>query len=132
MIGIVVVSHSRALAEAAVELALEMAADGPSVAIAAGVEGGFGTDAQAIADAIELVDGPDGVLVLLDLGSAILSAEMALEFIDPEVAGRVKVSPAPLVEGLIIAMVAGKAGMSLAMVEAEAAQGLLPKQSLLG
>lgn len=132
MIGIVVVSHSRALAEAAVELATEMAADGPSVAIAAGVEGGFGTDAMAISEAIQAVDGPDGVLVLLDLGSAILSTEMAIEFLDPEVVERVKVSAAPLVEGLIIAMVAGKAGLPLTLVEAEAAQGLLPKITQLG
>lgn len=131
MIGIVVVSHSRPLAEAAVALASEMAADGPAVAIAAGIGDGFGTDAQAIAEAIEQVDTPDGVLVLLDLGSAILSTEMALEFLDPDLVSRVKVSPAPLVEGLIIAMVAGKAGLPLDVVESEAAQGLLPKQTQL-
>lgn len=131
MIGIVVVSHSRPLAEAAVALASEMASDGPAIAVAAGVEGGFGTDAQAIASAIEQVDSPDGVLVLLDLGSAILSTEMAVEFLDPDLASRVKISPAPLVEGLIIAMVAGKTGLPLDAVESEAAQGLLPKQMQL-
>lgn len=131
MIGIVVVSHSRPLAEAAVALASEMAQTRPKTAIAAGVAGGFGTDAQAIASAIEEVDSPDGVLVLLDLGSAILSTEMALEFLDPEVAARVKVSAAPLVEGLIIAMVGGGTGLPLDIVEGEAAQGLLPKQMQL-
>ncbi|MDO4783604.1 MAG: dihydroxyacetone kinase phosphoryl donor subunit DhaM [Propionibacteriaceae bacterium] len=132
MIGIVVVSHSRPLAEAAVDLAREMAPEGPQVAVAAGIGDGFGTDAQAIAAAIEEVDSPDGVLVLLDLGSAILSAEMALEFIGEELASRVKVSAAPLVEGLVIAMVAGQTGLGLDQVEAEAAQGLLPKQVQLG
>ena len=55
-----------------------------------------------------------------------------MEFLDPNLASRVKLSPAPLVEGLIIAMIAGKTGLSLEMVEAEAAQGLLPKQTQLG
>lgn len=132
MIGIVVVSHSRPLAEAAVDLAREMAPEGPRVAIAAGIGDGFGTDAQAIASAIEEVDSPDGVLVLLDLGSAILSAEMALEFLDHDLTTRVKLSAAPLVEGLIIAMVAGQTGLPCDAVEREAAQGLLPKQAQLG
>ncbi|PID96680.1 MAG: phosphoenolpyruvate--protein phosphotransferase, partial [Actinomycetales bacterium] len=83
MISIVVVSHSRELAEAAVALAREVATDGPQVAIAAGMpDGGFGTDATAIAKAINEVANDEGVLVLLDLGSAILSAQMSLEFLD--------------------------------------------------
>ena len=87
VIGVVVVSHSRDLAEAAVALAREMVPpDAPlQVAVAAGVaDGGFGTDATAVAAAIEAVDGPDGVLVLLDLGSAVLSAELAVELLPPE------------------------------------------------
>ena len=98
MIGVVVVSHSRALAEAAVALASEMVpADVPlRVAVAAGVgDGGFGTDAAAVAAAVETVDGPDGVLVLLDLGSAVLRAELAIELLPPEIACRVWVSAAP-------------------------------------
>ena len=78
MIGIVVVSHSRALADAAVGLAREMvdADTGPNVVVAAGLdESTFGTDATAVSAGIEEVDSPDGVLVLLDLGSAVLSAE---------------------------------------------------------
>ena len=135
MIGLVVVSHSRALAREAVALASEMVAevDRPAIGIAAGLdETAFGTDAEAISEAIEAADSGEGVLVLLDLGSAILSAEMALEFVDPALAARVVISPAPLVEGLVAAVVTAATGAPLARVAAEAANGLLAKQEHLG
>jgi len=135
MIGIVVVSHSRALAEAAVGLAVEMvpAEARPAIKVAAGLdETTFGTDASAIAEAIAAVDSPDGVLVLLDLGSAILSAEMALEFVDPKTAERVRISPAPLIEGLVAAVVTASTGATLADVAAEAEGGLAVKVEHLG
>lgn len=133
MIGIVVVSHSRALAEAALALALEMTPDPPQVAIAAGLDdGSFGTDAAAISEAITQVDSPDGVLVMLDLGSAILSGEMACEFLDPDTADRVLLSPAPLVEGLVAALVTAASGASLQEVAEEAAAGCQAKQEHLG
>ncbi len=135
MISIVVVSHSRALAEAAVALASEMITgdERPRVAVAAGLdESTFGTNAAAVAEAITEVDTPDGVLVLLDLGSAILSAEMALEFVEPDVAGRVRLSSAPLVEGLVAAVVLASTGADLDAVTDEAESGLVPKRSHLG
>lgn len=135
MIGIVVVSHSRALADAAVGLASEMVPEEarPAIQVAAGLdETTFGTDAAAIAEAVTAVDSPDGVLVLLDLGSAVLSAEMALEFVDPDTAGRVRLSPAPLVEGLVAAIVTASTGASLAEVAAEAESGLEAKIEHLG
>lgn len=135
MIGVVVVSHSRDLAEAAVALAREMVpANAPlEVAVAAGVaDGGFGTDATAVAAAIEAVDGPDGVLVLLDLGSAVLSAELALELLPPGLGDRVRLSAAPLVEGLVAALVVAATGADLDAVAAEAEQGLVAKQAHLG
>jgi len=135
MIGIVVVSHSRALADAAVGLAEEMVAAEarPGIRVAAGLdETTFGTDAAAIAEAITDVDSADGVLVLLDLGSAVLSAEMALEFVDPETAERVRISPAPLVEGLVAAVVTASTGATLAEVAAEAEGGLAAKAEHLG
>jgi phosphocarrier protein FPr len=135
MIGIVVVSHSRALADAAVGLAAEMVAEDkrPVVAVAAGLDATtFGTDAVAVSEAITTADSPDGVLVLLDLGSAILSAELALEFLDPEIAGRVRLTSAPLVEGLVAAVVTASTGASLETVAAEAARGLAGKQDHLG
>ena len=135
MIGIVVVSHSRALAESAVALASEMVAlDSPlRVAVAAGVaDGGLGTDATAVAAAIEAVDGPDGVLVLLDLGSAVLSAELAVELLPPDPGRQVRLSAAPLVEGLVAALVLAATGADLDAVATEAEQGLAAKRAHLG
>lgn len=135
MIGIVVVSHSHALAVAAVDLASEMvdATNRPAIAVAAGIdETAFGTDATAVAEAINDVDTADGVLLLLDLGSAVLSAEMALEFADPETAARVTVSSAPLVEGLVAAVVLASTGAPLSAVAEEAERGLRGKQEHLG
>lgn len=130
MVGIVVVSHSRALAAAAVELAEQMLpAEKPPIAIAAGLpDGTLGTDATAVQRAIEDADRPDGVVVLLDLGSAVLSTDMALELLDADIRERVIVSPAPLVEGLVAAAVVAAGGGTAQEVAAEAAAGLAGKQ----
>ena len=131
MIGIVVVSHSPALAHAAVDLALEMGGESPpEIRVAAGAaEGATGTDAVAIAAAIDEVASPDGVLVVMDLGSAILSAGMALEFSHADVP--VLLSDAPFVEGLIAAVVVAGAGGSLDAVNAEARRALVGKTAQL-
>lgn len=132
MIGIVVVSHSPALARAAVDLALEMAAASPpAIRIAAGIaEGATGTDAVAIAHAIDEVASTDGVLVLMDLGSAVLSAGMAMEFVTTN--APVALSPAPFLEGLIAAVVSASSGAALATVDAEATRALQAKTAQLG
>lgn len=132
MIGIVAVSHSRPLAEAAVDLALRMGGDEPpTVRVAAGgPDGDLGTDATAIAEALDEADSGDGVLVLMDLGSALLSAEMALEFAtSPD---RVVLSPAPFVEGLVAAVVTAAGGATLAQVAAEVAGAADAKRRQLG
>ena len=133
MIGIVVVSHSRALARAAVELANQMLhGPRPEIAIAAGLdETTLGTDAVQVKDAIERVDSGTGVVVLLDLGSAVLSAELALDLLDDELRQRVVVSPAPLVEGLVAAVVTAAGGAGADEVAAEAADALAGKQAHL-
>ena len=95
-VGIVVVSHSRALARAALALADEMLHGRPvRIELAAGLdETTFGTDAVQVKQAIEKVDGPDGVVVLMDLGSAVLSAELALDLLDdPTTRSRVTCRP---------------------------------------
>lgn len=133
-VGIVAVSHSRALAEAAVALALEMVAgDPPPIAIAAGTDDGrTGTDAVRVAEAIaEASAGGAGVVVLMDLGSAVMSAEMALEFVaDPDL--RVRLVAAPFVEGLLAAIVRAAGGADLDTVAAEALGALRPKSEQLG
>ncbi|MDR1151028.1 MAG: HPr family phosphocarrier protein, partial [Bifidobacteriaceae bacterium] len=133
MIGIVVVSHSRPLAEAAVTLASAMAGAGDvPIAVAAGApDGGLGTDPMAIVDALVGVDSPDGVLVLVDLGSAVLATDMALELVAPEIAARVLVTPAPLVEGLVAAAVTAGGGASLGDVAREAINALAGKRAHL-
>ncbi len=131
-VGIVVVSHSRPLAEAAVSLALEMVGSPPPLAVAAGTpDGGFGTDAVAVSAAIEEVSSGSGVLVLTDLGSAVLSAEMALEFL-PDPSLDVRIVPAPFVEGLVAAVVRAAAGASLDEVAREASGALGGKIEQLG
>jgi phosphoenolpyruvate-protein phosphotransferase len=138
MIGIVAVSHSARLGEAALELALQMVHDGGvrvQVAAGAGVdaEGApiLGTDAVAVAAAIDdLAADCDGVLVLMDLGSAVLSAELALELRSSDVP--VRLAPAPFVEGLLAAVVSAAAGGSLDAVAAEATAALGAKTGALG
>jgi phosphoenolpyruvate-protein phosphotransferase/dihydroxyacetone kinase phosphotransfer subunit len=133
VIGVVVVSHSRQLARAAVDLALEMVSGNrPAIEIAAGIDdGSTGTDAVRIAEAIGQVASPDGVLVLVDLGSAVMSAELALELIDlPGV--EVRVTSAPFVEGLMAGLVLAAAGASLDEVEREARGALEAKREHLG
>lgn len=134
MTGLVVVSHSRALAEAAVALAGEMVhGDDVRIEVAAGLdETTFGTDATAIVAAVESADDGEGVVVLMDLGSAVLSAETALEILDPDLRDRVLLSPAPLVEGLVLAAVAAAGGADRGQVASEAAGGLAAKEQHLG
>jgi phosphoenolpyruvate---glycerone phosphotransferase subunit DhaM len=135
VIGIVVVSHSEPLARAAVELASQMVSDDPpAMEVAAGSDGGLGTDATAIAAAIQRADEASdgtGVLVLMDLGSAVLSSEMALELADG-IAGEVYLSRAPFVEGLVAAAVQAALGRSVSEVEREAVKAVGAKAEQLG
>jgi phosphocarrier protein FPr len=133
-VGLVVVSHSRVLARAAMALAAEMLHGRPvTMEMAAGLdETTFGTDAVSIKEAIERADGTGGVVVLMDLGSAVLSADLALDLLaDPSVRDRVTLSPAPIVEGLIVAAVAAAGGASRAEVAAEARGALMGKTAQL-
>lgn len=130
MIAIVVVSHSRPLAEAAVTLARQMSGADLRIEIAAGADGGLGTDAAEIAAAIDRAASADGILVVMDLGSAILSAEMALELRSSVV--RVVLSPAPFVEGLVSAAVLASAGADLDAVAREVRGAFDAKRAQLG
>ena len=135
MVGLVIVSHSARLAEGVVELAAQMA--GPEVRIGAagglGVPGGaLGTDAVRVLGAIEEVWSEDGVLVLMDLGSAVLSAELALDLLGEERRTRVLLTAAPLVEGAVAAAVAAGLGDPLDAVADAARGGLAAKAAHLG
>src|SRR5689334_9197626 len=122
MVSLVIVSHSARLAEGVAELARGVA---PQVRLAA--TGGLalpdhplGTDAVLIMQAIEQVYSDDGVVVLMDLGSAVMSAEMAIELLPAEQREHVFLSEAPLVEGAVAAAVQAKLGSPVAQVLAEA------------
>ncbi len=124
-VGLVVVSHSRLIAEGTAELAGQMA--GPEVRIVAAggmADGAIGTDAARIAEAIGEADGGAGVVVLTDLGSAVLATRTALELLgDPD---GVRLSRGPIVEGAVIAAVQASTGSTLdeVLVAAESAASL--------
>ncbi len=124
-VGIVVVSHSAAVAEATVDLVRQLAnldPGGPRLVAAGGMaDGAIGTDAARIAEAIGRADTGAGVVVIADLGGAVLSAQLALdELLAPEAASRVRLSGGPLVEGTFIGAVQASAGDSVEGVRAAA------------
>ena len=123
--GLVLISHSETLVDGLREMVAQVAGEEVAVGTAGGTEDGrLGTSAPRISAALRstLAASPNGVLVLLDLGSAALSLELALEELEPFERDRVRVSEAPLVEGAILAAVQASIGASLADV-AIAAEG---------
>lgn len=119
-VGLLLVSHSARLAEGAVELAREMAPDVVLESGASDGEGGLGTSLEVVQDALgRALPRVDGVVVLADLGSAVLTVETALE-LDEDLAGRVRLADAPFVEGAVAAAVAAQQGAGLEAVLAAA------------
>ncbi|MFB3738718.1 MAG: phosphoenolpyruvate--protein phosphotransferase [Candidatus Velamenicoccus archaeovorus] len=134
MIGIVLVSHSHTLAEGAAELARQMGGEDVRLEAVGGLDlpdHPIGTDALLVQQAVERVWSEDGVLVLMDLGSAVLSAEMALDMLPEDRRDRVRLCDAPFIEGAVAAAVAARLDRSLDEVEAEARGGLEPKRAHL-
>jgi phosphoenolpyruvate---glycerone phosphotransferase subunit DhaM len=124
-VGLVIVSHSARLAEGVAELAGQMAHGKVRLVAAGGTDdGSLGTSLARVVHAVEAADSGDGVLVLVDLGSAALIAEMALEQFPPLLRDRVRVSGAPLVEGAVVAAVDASVGASLDEVAATAESAL--------
>jgi multiphosphoryl transfer protein len=132
MIGIVIVSHSAKLAEGVAELAREMAGPDVRLAVAGGLDlpdRPLGTDAALVLKAIEQVYSDEGVLVLVDLGSALLSTELAIEMLPAEQRQHVVLSDAPLVEGAVAAAVQARLGSPLDQVINEARIALSAKST---
>ena len=117
MVGIVLVSHSKELAEGVEHLLRMMAEHVPVVAAGGLPDGDYGTSFETISDAIVYADHGDGVLVIMDMGSAVMTAEMALEALDDVNA---KLVDCPMVEGAVAASVAAEGGLSLEEVKAAA------------
>ena len=123
MVGLVVVSHGRKAAEGIVEVAAEMGGDTRIEPAGGDGRGGFGTVPDDIAAAVEVADDGGGVVVLVDLGSAVMNAEVAVETGDVEAV----IADAPVLEGAVEAAVAAtdpKATVESVREQAEAARGV--------
>ena len=119
VIGIVLVSHSAALAQGLAEMLAAIGSADVPVAVAGGAaHGGLGTSVEFIQAAIDAADQGDGVVIIPDLGSSVLSARTVLEGVDGR---RVVLVDAPFVEGAVAAAVTAASGASLEDV-AEAAR----------
>ena len=126
IVGIVIVSHSPKVAEGAADMVRQMVGDEVPCAWTGGNPvGGLGTDAVKIRDAIDRIWSEAGVAVLVDLGGAEMNAEMAIEMLDGDRSGRVRICNAPIVEGAVIAATEASGGASLEAVCA-AAEELSP------
>ena len=109
MVGIVIVSHSKNLADSIAEYTTIMAA-GAKVAAAGGTDdGSFGTSFEKIYQAIDSVYSDDGVILLMDMGSAVMTAEMVLEAYGSD---KVVMADCPIVEGAVVATIDALGGMS--------------------
>ena len=109
MVGLVLISHSPQIAEGTADLVRQMAGEVEVSAVGGDSEGGFGTDPDRILQAIENSEA-DEVIVFMDLGSAVLSAETVLEMLSSERRETVRLVDAPFVEGAFSAGVSASAG----------------------
>ncbi|MDQ7028587.1 MAG: phosphoenolpyruvate--protein phosphotransferase [Ardenticatenia bacterium] len=131
MVSLVIVAHSLRLAEGIKEMADQMVQGKVAIAVAGGIddpEHPLGTDAERVRQAIESVYSDEGVIIFVDLGSAILSAEVAIDMLPPERRAHVYVSGAPLVEGVLSAAVQAAAGSPVDVVLAEVRTALVAKE----
>ena len=111
MVGIVLVSHSFELARGLADLTSQVAgADVRIEPAGGGPEGSLGTSGDTVRDAITRADGGEGVVVLADLGSSILTVRHLLE---GHTNGHIRLVDAPFVEGAVAAAVMSAAGQSL-------------------
>ncbi|MBX0294679.1 dihydroxyacetone kinase phosphoryl donor subunit DhaM [Haloarcula nitratireducens] len=121
MVGLVVVSHSRKAAEGIAEVATEMGGDTRIEPVGGDGQGGIGTVPDDIVDALDAVEEGDGVVVLVDLGSAVMNADVAIEMSDADAV----IADAPVLEGAVNAAVAAtspKATVDSVREQAEAAR----------
>jgi PTS hybrid protein len=113
-VGIVLISHSRALAEGAAELARQMGVGEVAVEPAGGTEdGGLGTSLELLESAVRSADQGAGVVLIADLGSSVLTAKTYLEDVEDI---EVVLADAPFVEGAVAAASAAAGGADVASV----------------
>ena len=131
-VGVVFVSHSARIADGLVDLARQMAPTASLVAAGGTDDGRIGTSFDLVSAGIAEAEAGEGVAVLCDLGSAILTAETALDFLDDEERARVRIVDAPLVEGGVAAAVAAESGDDLDAVVAAAESARAGRQPVDG
>ncbi|ARJ05171.1 PTS sugar transporter subunit IIA [Cnuibacter physcomitrellae] len=119
-VGLVLVSHSAAIAEGLAALAGQMAPSTTLVPAGGTDDGGIGTSFDRVSAALAEAESGSGVVVLCDLGSAYLTAETALDFLDDEARASARIVQAPLVEGAVAAAVEAESGAALDAVVAAA------------
>ncbi len=110
LVGIVIVSHSEKLAAGVVEIAKMMAPNAPLAAAGGLDDGGLGTSYSKISEAVDRVYSEDGVAVLMDMGSAVMTTEIVIEDKDDR---KVMMLDCPLVEGAVLAAVESSGGITL-------------------
>jgi len=131
-VGLVFVSHSEKIATGLVELARQMAPSVHLIAAGGTDTGGIGTSFDKINDGILQANTGGGVVILCDLGSAVLTAETAHDFLDESEQDRVRIVDAPLVEGGVAAAVAAETGGDLDAVVAAALTALQTTSTTAG
>jgi phosphoenolpyruvate---glycerone phosphotransferase subunit DhaM len=109
VVGFVLISHSPKIAEGTADLVRQMAGEVEMAAVGGDGEGSFGTDPDRIREAVEGLDA-DEVLIFMDLGSAVLSAETVLEMLEEDLRDKVRLVDAPFVEGAFSAAVIASTG----------------------
>jgi phosphoenolpyruvate---glycerone phosphotransferase subunit DhaM len=109
VVGLVLISHSPAIAEGTAELLRHMAGEVEVAAVGGDTDGSLGTDPERIKEAIEGLDTPE-ILIFMDIGSAVLSAETVLDTLEPEYKNKVRLVDAPFVEGAFAAAVLASTG----------------------
>ncbi|RAK07423.1 dihydroxyacetone kinase DhaM subunit [Halanaerobium saccharolyticum] len=114
MVNILIISHSLKIAEGTKELAEEMKQDEIDIQIAGGINNGeLGTDADLIEQKLKSMDCQDGIVVLADLGSAVMSFNMVKEWLPEEKQNLIRLANAPLVEGAVLGAVEASLGKNL-------------------
>lgn len=119
MVGLVIVSHSEQLAIGVKELTSQMSGDVPIQAAGGTKDGRIGTDIDKIISAIREVYSNDGVIVLFDLGSAYMNAEMSLDFLEDGMIENVSIVDAAMVEGAVTAGIQSSMGKTLFEIKNE-------------
>ncbi|ADR24199.1 dihydroxyacetone kinase, phosphotransfer subunit [Mycoplasma leachii PG50] len=120
MVGIVVISHSSKIAQGVVELAKQMANNVKIIPAGGTKENNIGTDIDLVLKAIyQAFDQNDGAIILFDLGSALMNAQMAIELLEPEIQQKVEIIDAALVEGTILAAINSSMNKSIKEIKQE-------------